>query len=94
MKVDHMIIKGELGNTQLFDLCQYPFVIKNQKDIIKNFCEQISENIGKELIDILTPNFTTSNENSIIAGKVSIMSVFKNFFDWINLDIIYIFFYS
>ena len=32
MKVDHTIIKGELGNTQLFDLCQYPFVIKSQKE--------------------------------------------------------------
>ena len=31
-KVDHFIIKGELGNTQLFDLCQYPFVIKNQDE--------------------------------------------------------------
>ena len=58
-----------------------------QDDIIKDFCEQISENIGNELIDILTPNFTTSNENSIIAGKVSIMSTFKNFFeyDYFNL---------
>ena len=51
-----------------------------QNDIIKDFCEQISENIGKELIDILTPNFSTSNENSIIAGKVSIMSAFKKIF--------------
>ena len=57
-------------------------VNKYQKEIIKDFCEQISANIGKELIDILTPNFTTSNENSIIAGKVSIMSTFKNFFDY------------
>ena len=60
----------------------YKDVIKYQKDIIKDFCEQISEHIGKELIDILTPNFTTSNENSIIAGKVSIMSAFNNFFDY------------
>jgi hypothetical protein len=60
----------------------YNDVNKNPKDIIKDFCEQISENIGKELIDILTPNFSTSNENSIIAGKVSIMSAFNNFFDY------------
>ena len=60
----------------------YNDVIKNQNDIIKDFCEQISENIGNELIDILTPNFTTLNENSIIAGKVSIMCAFKNFFDY------------
>ena len=60
----------------------YKDVIKYQKDIIKDFCEQISENIGHELIDILTPNFTTSNEESIIAGKVSIMSTFSDFFDY------------
>ena len=60
----------------------YEDVNKYQKDIIKDFCEQISENIGNELIDILTPNFTTSNEESIIAGKVSIMSAFTDFFDY------------
>ena len=37
----------------------YKDVMIYQNDIIKEFCEQISENIGKELIDILTPNFTT-----------------------------------
>ena len=72
----------------------YNNVNKYQKDIINDFCEQISENVGKEIIDILTPNFTTSNENSIIAGKVSIMSTFKNFFDyeevWISCGIPYI----
>lgn len=30
MKVDHFIIKGELGNTQIFDLCEYPFIIPSQ----------------------------------------------------------------
>ena len=72
----------------------YNNVNKYQKDIINDFCEQISENVGKEIIDILTPNFTTSNENSIIAGKVSIMSTFKNFFDyeefWLSCGIPYI----
>ena len=66
----------------------YKDVNKHRKDVIENFCEQISENIGKELIDILTPNFTTSNEESIIAGKVSIMSVFKKFFDYTELDFV------
>ena len=60
----------------------YNNVNKYQKDIINDFCEQISENVGKEIVDILTPNFTTTNENSIIAGKVSIMSTFKHFFNY------------
>jgi len=76
-----------IGKKQLICIKRgsYEDVNKYQKDIIKDFCEQISENIGKELIDILTPNFTTSNENSIIAGKVTIMSAFSNFFDYYGM---------
>ena len=40
-KVDHFIIQGELGNTQLFDLCQYPFVIKNQSEYDPNKIKEI-----------------------------------------------------
>ena len=40
-KVDHFIVKGELGNTQLFDLCQYPFVIKNQSEYDPNKIKEI-----------------------------------------------------
>ena len=53
-------------------------VYKYKDDLIEEFCYKISENIGNELTDILTPNFTTSTKDSIIAGKVSIMSTFKN----------------
>ena len=31
MYTDHMFIKGSLGNTQIYDLCEYPFVIKSQE---------------------------------------------------------------
>ena len=40
-KVDHTVIKGELGNTQLFDLCQYPFVIKNQNEFDQSKIKEI-----------------------------------------------------
>ena len=40
-KVDHFIVKGELGNTQLFDLCQYPFVIKDQSEFDPNKIKEI-----------------------------------------------------
>jgi hypothetical protein len=36
MNCDHLIIKGTLGNTQIFDLCEYPFIIENQKKFNKN----------------------------------------------------------
>ena len=41
MKVDHFLLKGELGNTQLFDLSQYPFVINSQKEYDKSKIKEI-----------------------------------------------------
>ena len=32
MKVDHFVIEGELGNSQLFDLSNYPFVYENNNE--------------------------------------------------------------
>ena len=55
-------------------------VYKYEDDLIEEFCNKISENVGKELIDNLTPNFSTSTKKTIIAGKVSIMSTFKKYF--------------
>ena len=31
MYTDHMYIQGSLGNTQIYDLCEYPFVISSQE---------------------------------------------------------------
>ena len=55
-------------------------IYKYEDDIIEEFCNKISENIGSELTEALTPNFSTSTKESIIAGKVSIMSTFKKYF--------------
>lgn len=55
-------------------------VYKYEDDIIEEFCNEISKNIGSELTEALTPNFSTSTKESIIAGKVSIMSTFKKYF--------------
>ena len=55
---------------------------KNESRLIEEFCKKISEYIGDELIDILTPNFSTSTNQTIIAGKVSIMSTFKTYFHY------------
>ena len=35
MNVDHLIMNGELGNTEIFDLSEYPFTIKNQSQFKK-----------------------------------------------------------
>ena len=57
-------------------------VYKYEDDLIEEFCNKISENIGNELTDILIPNFTTSTKETIIAGKVSIMSTFQKYFNY------------
>ena len=53
-----------------------------ESGIIEELCQKISEYIGDELTDILTPNFSTSTNQTIIAGKASIMSTFKKFFNY------------
>ena len=55
---------------------------KYEEGIIEEYCQKISEHIGSELNDILTPNFSTSTKDTIIAGKVSIMSTFKKYFKY------------
>ena len=57
-------------------------VHKYEEDVIEEFCSKISEDIGIELTEALTPNFSTSTKETIIAGKVSIMSTFKKFFNY------------
>ena len=57
-------------------------IYKYEDGIIEEFCQKISENIGSEIVEILTPNFSTSTKDTIIAGKVSIMSTFKKYFNY------------
>ena len=54
------------------------------RKILENFSEQINEQmkkyLGEKLLDILTPNFSTSNYDSKIVCKISIMGAFKKYF--------------
>ncbi len=61
--------------------------IKNAiKQHYEDFIIQINNNIknylGKELIDILNPNFTTTDKNSTIICKLSAMNAFKKYFEY------------
>ena len=38
--------------------------------------------LGKEILQTLTPNFSTSDYNSIIISKISIMGAFKKYFEY------------
>ena len=56
------------------------------KKILENFSEQINsqmeEFLGEEVIETLTPNFTTTDYNSTIICKISIMGAFKKYFKY------------
>jgi len=63
------------------------YSIKNvDKKILENFAYQINEQmkkyLGEEILQILTPNFTTTDFNSTIVSKLSIMGAFKKYFEY------------
>ena len=56
------------------------------KEDLEDFSEQINEQmknyLGEEILNVLTPNFTTTDYNSSIVCKISIMGAFKKFFTY------------
>jgi len=56
------------------------------RKILENFSEQINKQmkgyLGEKLVDILTPNFSTTTYDSKIVGQISIMGAFKKYFDY------------
>ena len=56
-------------------------------EVLEDFSVQINEQmkkyLGENLLNILTPNFTTTNNDSLIICKISIMGAFKKYFDYI-----------
>ena len=58
------------------------------KKILENFSEQINEQmkkfLGEELVNLLTPNFSTTTNDTKIVGKISIMGAFKKYFSYIT----------
>ena len=67
---------------------EYPLSSIDQvnRKVLENFSEQINkkmiEYLGKKLLDTLTPNFSTTNYDSTIVCKISIMGAFKKYFDF------------
>ena len=68
------------------------YILKDLSDFdvkyLKDFCIQINkqmeEYLGKEILENLTSNFSTTDENSIIISKISIMGAFKKYFEYIS----------
>ena len=56
------------------------------RKVLEDFSEQINDQmkkyLGQDLLEILTPNFSTTNYDSTIVCKISIMGAFKKYFDY------------
>ncbi len=52
------------------------------EDFSKQINKKMEEYLGEKLLNILTPNFTTTTYDSTIVGKISIMGAFKKYFDY------------
>ena len=56
------------------------------KKMLEDFSEQINEQmkkfLGEELVNLLTPNFSTTTNDTKIVGKISIMGAFKKYFEY------------
>ena len=75
------------GQKILIVECPIKNISKVDKKILENFSEQINgqmkKYIGEELLNILTPNFTTTDKDKIFIFKISIMGAFQKYFKYI-----------
>ena len=85
-KLRHKFVNFDGKKTLNIDFEQ----INDIKNIIKShyedFISQINNKmknvLGEQLMDILTPNFTTTDNNSTIICKLSVMNAFKKYFEY------------
>ena len=69
-------------------IVNYPIFTINEVDnkILENFSEQINEQmkqyLGENILNTLTPNFSTTTYDYSIVCKISIMGAFKKYFDY------------
>lgn len=81
----HMFVnfdgKKELTVKRL-DLNFYEATAEDWMTIFPPFIQQITECTGKSIIEILTPNFSTTTPVSLSVGQISIMSALKHYFKY------------
>ena len=74
-------------------IVQYPLsdISQVDKNILEDFSKQINDQmvkyLGKNILDTLTPNFSTTTYDSTIICKISIMGAFKKYFDY-TMDLV------
>ena len=84
-KLRHYFVNFD-GKQKLKVIYELSNIEQVDRKILENFSEQINEQmkkyLGEKLLDILTPNFSTSNYDSKIVCKISIMGAFKKYFQY------------
>ena len=66
---------------------EYPTIASIPKEVwekdIKTYVEKISDYVGKDLVNLLNPNFSTTTEIISQVGQLNIMSCMQNYFEYI-----------
>lgn len=55
---------------------------KNLEEFAEKVIKKLEDYLGREILDILTPEFTTTTFDSIIICKLTIMCAFKKYFEY------------
>ena len=81
----HMFVNFD-GKKELIVNYNLSFLSEVDKSLLEDFSVQINEQmkqfLGEDLLNILTPDFTTTTKDSLIVCKISIMGAFKKYFDY------------
>ena len=74
------------GKKQLIVKSSLSTIDQVDKKVLESFSEQINEQmkeyLGEDLINTLSPDFSTTNYDYSIVCKISIMGAFKKYFDY------------
>ena len=58
------------------------------EEIFPQFTKQIGENVGNELIDVLTCNFSSSTATAKVASEITVMEAMKPYFEFMVIRIV------
>jgi hypothetical protein len=87
-KLRHFFVDFK-GKARIQLITRYHYSDKNLDwiELFDIFNVEIASHIGKDLIDNLTANFTTTTSTTKIASQISIMNAFKTYFDYSSVTL-------
>ena len=85
-KLRHYFVNFDGKKELVVEYYDITFINQVTKKHLEDFSEQINlqltKYLGEEILEILTPNFSTTTHDSTIICKISIMGAFKKYFDY------------